>query len=197
VDKSVDRYEGLVRVRVALLGSPDQPISVAARAFLSGKVDVVLDSDERVSVSQLHDARPDVILSAAHHFTIGPRQRATARLGAVGLHPSLLPRYRGSWPLWWALRNREREVGLSLYHLADEMDAGNVIAQRSVRVEGDTFASLYEKVALEVAPLLGELLKAIEAGGIPEGAPQDASQATRYDTPGLMPRVWMKLSRFR
>lgn len=183
----------LSSLRLVLLGSPDAAVYRAAREFLGDRVMLALDTDERVSVSRLQDARPDVILAAYYHWRIGPKQRASARLGAVGLHPSLLPRYRGSYPLWWAMRNREREVGLSLYHLTDEMDGGNVIAQRSVPTGRSTFAGLYERVAALTPLLLHELLEHIEATGrIPEGTPQDPSQATYFDTPSLLSRAMMK-----
>jgi len=178
--------------RVTLLGADGAPITREARSFLSGKVDLVVDSDERVSLATLQAARPDVILSAAHHYVIGPKMRATARLGAVGLHPSLLPAYRGSYPLWWALRAGEREVGLSLYHLVDAMDAGAVIGQYRVPVGRLRFAALYERVAALVPIALGDLLQAIEqTGAIPEGTPQDGEYRT-YPTPPRMMRAMMK-----
>lgn len=181
-------------IRVALLAAAGYPITTHARPFVEQRTEVVMDPLGRTSVDALQAAQPDLIIAAAYEHLIGPRMRATARLGAVGLHPSLLPRYRGSYPIWWALRNGEREVGLSLYHLTDGIDAGNVIAQRSVTVErGDTFAGLYDRVAAQAPALLEELLDAIEATGVvPAGTPQDESIATVYSTPGLVARAWVK-----
>jgi methionyl-tRNA formyltransferase len=179
-------------VRLALLGAPGAPITREARRYLSGRVELVVDSDERVSLATLRDARPDVILSAAHHYVIGPKMRAAARLGAVGLHPSLLPAYRGSYPLWWALRAGEKEVGLSLYHLTDDMDAGAVISQYRVPVGRLGFAALYERVAALVPTALSELLSDIErTGSIPPGSPQEGEHRV-YPTPPSPMRAIMK-----
>ena len=58
-------------------------------------------------------------------------------LGIVNGHPSLLPRYRGPFPLAWAVRNGEREIGLT-YHLMDaEFDTGNLLAQAAIPLDDD------------------------------------------------------------
>lgn len=124
---------------------------------------------------------------------IGPRQRSAARLGAVGLHPALLPAYRGSYPLWWALRDGAREVGLTMYHLDDGIDTGPIIDQRRVPVErGDTFASLYVRVAALAPVMLRELLDYATAhDALPAGTPQTGEHRT-YPTPSRPTRAAMK-----
>lgn len=177
---------------MALLGASGAPIAREARAYLPGVARVVLDTDDRAPLTALREAQPDVILSAAHHYMIGPKMRATARLGAVGLHPSLLPSYRGSYPLWWALRAGEHEVGISLYHLNDEMDAGDIIAQRGVPVDRLAFGSLYDRVAAEVPGMLAGLLEAIEATGkLPVGVPQTGEHPF-YRSPSTVARAAWK-----
>ena len=158
---------------------------------------LVGSSTTRIQAKTLEDAKPDLVISAAHEHVIGRRARAAARIGAIGLHPSLLPRYRGSWPLWWALRAREREAGLTAYLLDDGIDTGPVLAQRRVPIEArDSFASLYARIGDEVVPLLGELIDHIRAtGALPPGEPQDETIATTFRTPGWSARLSMKLRR--
>ena len=104
---------------------------------------VGLDLD-RLDPARLRAATPDLLISAGHQYLIAPAEIAVARLGTVGLHPALLPRYRGSHPLWWALHNHETEAGITLYRLDAGIDTGPIIAQRVVPIlPGDTFRSLY------------------------------------------------------
>jgi methionyl-tRNA formyltransferase len=182
---------------VYVAGAPDSVITEAVRDALrahpAARI-VGLETAGRVDRVGLAKLAPDLLISAGHPHFIPASVRAAARLAAVGVHPSLLPRYRGSWPLWWALRNGEREVGASLFHLADRIDAGPVIAQRRVAVgRRDTFASLYEKVRPLITELVTELVDHIAATGVvPAGAPQDEQQATYFATPGLGPRLLVR-----
>ncbi len=147
-------------------------------------VQVGLDLD-RLDPHELKASTPDILISAAHSHLIGPAELAVPRLGAIGIHPSLLPRYRGSHPLWWALKNGESEAGITIYKLDAEIDTGPILVQRSVPIlEGDTFLSLYMRVVPLIPSMLGDLFAEIlELGRIPAGAPQDGSQATFYRAP--------------
>jgi len=183
-------------ISVYVAGARDSVITETVGAALRAhpRARVVAIELDRVDRDRLERDAPDVLISAGHGHFIGAAQRRAAKLGAVGVHPSLLPRYRGSWPLWWALRNGEREVGVSLFHLVDRIDAGPVIAQRRVAVgPRDTFASLYERVRPLIGELVTELVDDVVAtGGVPKGVPQDEQRATYYTTPGLGPRVLVR-----
>ena len=175
------------RLRVYVAGAPDAPITHAAIVALARHplVDLVgLDLD-RLDPARLREAAPDLLLSAAHRYLIQPPELAVARFGSVGLHPGLLPRYRGSHPLWWALRNEEQEAGISLYVLDSGIDTGPILAQETVPIEeGDTFASLYARTVEHVGPLLDGLVETIAATGrMPDGQVQDESKATLFRAP--------------
>ncbi|MHB8958670.1 MAG: formyltransferase family protein [Candidatus Limnocylindrales bacterium] len=175
------------RIRVYVAGAPDAPLTIAALEALARNpaADLVGIDFGRMDPARLRAATPDLLVSAAHEHLIRGPELAVARLGSVGLHPALLPRYRGSHPLWWALRNHEAEVGLTLYVLDEGIDTGPVIAQATVATEpGDTFGSLYRRVAGRVAPMLDDLLaKVVEDGRLPPATPQDHSRATVYRPP--------------
>lgn len=85
--------------------------------------------------------------------------------GAVNVHASLLPKYRGAAPINWAIMNGESETGISIITLADKMDAGEILAQVKVPIgPDDTAQTLHDKLA-EIAPkVLLETIKAIETG---------------------------------
>lgn len=175
-------------MRIYIAGSAGAEISDAVIRTLRGErgVEVVGIALGRMDPAELRNAKPDLLISAAHAYLIRRPELDIPRLGSVGLHPSVLPRYRGSYPLWWALRNGESQVGLTLYRLTEGMDDGPILRQASVAVRrNDTFRSLYARVAAEVPTLLKWLIDSIEgAGGLPPGTPQDERLATVVRTPG-------------
>lgn len=98
--------------------------------------------------------------------------------GVLGVHPSLLPRYRGAAPVNWALLNGESETGMTIYRLDKRMDAGEIIAQHKVPISEDDDAQvLLERLSKLGASMLVESIDAIEQGEA-TFTPQDESQAT-------------------
>jgi methionyl-tRNA formyltransferase len=182
-----------MRLQFVIAGADGSPLTEAMLRWASGTEAECRIYTNRMSPADVNGS--DVLVSAGHHYFLGSSLRKIPRLGAIGLHPSLLPRYRGSYPLWWALRHGESTVGLSLYHLVDEIDAGPIIYQREVAVlQGDTFASLYERVAAEVAPVMDALVGYLETHGeLPPGEPQDEGIATVVRTPPRWLRALMRL----
>ena len=175
------------RVRVYVAGATDALITSAALVALvrNPLVELVgLDLD-RLEADRLRAASPDLLLSAAHPRLIRPSELAIARAGSVGLHPSLLPRYRGSHPHWWALRNHETDAGMTLYVLDEGIDTGPILGQRRVPIgPDDTFRSLYLRATAEVAPLLDQLVATIHATAqLPPATPQDERLATSFAAP--------------
>jgi len=105
------------------------------------------------------------------------------RLGTVNLHPSLLPKHRGSDPVFWTFAGNDLETGATLHWVDEGVDTGNVIAQTRVAVERGTLGSvLTERLAREAAELLVRTLPAIEERAAP-GFPQDETLATREPVP--------------
>jgi len=108
---------------------------------------------------------PETILTAPPH-------------GAVNLHASLLPKYRGAAPAAWAIARGESVTGVTTMKIAAELDAGDVLLQRSLAIQPDeTAGGLQEKLAELGAPLLVETLDALEEGSL-AGLPQDHAAAT-------------------
>jgi len=71
----------------------------------------------------------DIIVAAHSHDFIGRKTRLKARLGAIGYHPSLLPRHRGRDAVRWTIKMRDPIAGGSVYWLSDNTDAGDIAAQ--------------------------------------------------------------------
>ncbi len=85
--------------------------------------------------------------------------------GAINVHASLLPRYRGAAPINWAIINGETRTGISIISLAQKMDAGDILAQTVTDIGADeTAGQLHDRLASLAAPLLIESLNRIADG---------------------------------
>jgi methionyl-tRNA formyltransferase len=124
------------------------------------------------------EAAVDALVVVASAFYIPTWLRELPRLGAVNLHPSLLPALRGPAPVNWAVINGLAETGVTTMLLADEMDAGDILLQRAVAVDArETAGSLAAKLAAAGAELILETLSGLNAGTVTP-APQDHALAT-------------------
>lgn len=101
------------------------------------------------------DLAPDLIITAAYGQIVSRKVLQATRLGAVNLHGSLLPKYRGAAPIQYALRNGEEVTGITLMYMSEQMDAGDIIAQATIAIEEDDDAgSLFDKLSLLARDLL-------------------------------------------
>jgi len=131
-------------------------------------------------ISRIATLQPDLILSFYYRRLLGQALLAIPRLGAINLHGSLLPKYRGRAPVNWVLVNGETHTGVTLHHMTSQADAGAIIAQRVVPIAlADTALTLFEKVAQAAVELLRDTFPLIKAGRAPR-TPQDPAQATYF-----------------
>jgi methionyl-tRNA formyltransferase len=90
---------------------------------------------------------------------------ATARLGGINLHGSLLPKYRGAAPVQWAILRGENETGNSVIHMTPGLDAGPLLAQQRIPIDADEDAAqLEERLAVIGADLVMQTIDALESG---------------------------------
>ncbi len=129
--------------------------------------------------ARLTEFRPDLLVVCDYGQILSAATLATARLGGVNLHASLLPKYRGAAPINWAIYQGERETGVSVIHMTPRVDAGPVIAQAQTDIGPDETA---EQLEVRLAELGGWLMRraidAVEAGRL-EAMPQDPNLASR------------------
>lgn len=126
---------------------------------------------------QLAELKPDVFVVIAFRI-LPPSLLNLPRLGAINIHGSLLPRYRGAAPIHWAIINGETETGLTSFFLNEQVDTGNIILRTKTEIKpDDTYDSLYARLSEISGPFLLDTLGTI---GNPEfkPLPQDESRAT-------------------
>jgi len=121
---------------------------------------------------------PDLIIVIAFGQKIGNELINLPRKGAINVHASLLPKYRGAAPINWTIINGEKQTGISIIALAEKMDAGDILAQETTEVlPNETAGRLHDRLVQMAAPLLLETLDNI-ANGTAVYTPQDHSKAT-------------------
>lgn len=131
-------------------------------------------------LARLRGWAPDFIFSFYYRRMLPSAVLETARLGAMNLHGSLLPKYRGRCPVNWVLINGEQETGVTLHHMVAKADAGDIVAQRRVAIaDDDTAYTLYGKQTAAAIDLMREVYPQLCAGTAPRIA-QDHSQATYF-----------------
>jgi methionyl-tRNA formyltransferase len=98
------------------------------------------------TVAELH---PDFVFSFYFRSLIGEPLLSAARLGALNMHGSLLPRYRGRAPVNWAILHGERETGATLHYMTSRADAGDIVDQLAVPIlEDDDAREVFNKVTV-------------------------------------------------
>jgi methionyl-tRNA formyltransferase len=115
------------------------------------------------SIAKIKQLNPELLITASYGEIIKKEVRQIPLLGAINIHPSLLPKYRGPTPIQTALLNGENKTGTTIFKLTSRLDAGPILAQRELVIQSeDNFGSLEEKLANISAELLGEILPAIK-----------------------------------
>lgn len=118
-------------------------------------------------VGRLKGLAPQIIV-VAYYNQILSREVFEIPQQCINVHLAKTERYRGCYPTTWALLNGDRETGVTIHHIIEEVDAGAVIAQRIVQIHNwDTGRSLYERCSAEAASLFKETWPLIIAGVAP------------------------------
>ncbi len=131
-------------------------------------------------VEPLRNLAPDLCVTAAFGHILSQEVLDIPRIGTVNVHASLLPAYRGSAPVNWALIKGEKVTGVTTMMTDKGMDTGDILMKREVEVKPDeTAGELVDRLAQVGAELLIETLYAIENGTCPREK-QDESKASYY-----------------
>lgn len=132
------------------------------------------------ALGAIHARRPDLFVVVAFGQILRKDVRSLPRLGALNLHFSLLPRWRGAAPVQRAIEAGDEVTGVTVQRIAARLDTGPLVAKREVPVEpGERAGELEARLADIGAALLADVvLHAAESGVLIEGKAQDDSKAT-------------------
>ena len=130
------------------------------------------------ALAALQSLQPDLAVVVAYGRILPDDLLAVPRCGCINVHGSLLPKYRGSAPIQWAVLNGDKVTGVSTMYLAHDMDAGDVIYTSETEIgEFETSGELFDRLADMGAELLTKTVDAIADGTAPR-TPQDHAAAT-------------------
>ena len=154
-----------------------QPTPVKAAAEELGLTVLTPEKVNR-EVDAIAALKPDLLVVVAFGQFLSEKLLAVPPLGAVNIHGSLLPAYRGAAPINAAVINGERESGVTIMYLDKGMDSGDMILQEKVAIgENMTAGELYDQLSALGADLLLRALSLIGQGKAPR-IPQKHDQAT-------------------
>jgi methionyl-tRNA formyltransferase len=138
------------------------------------------DANAPQIAAEVAAAAPDFLFSFYYRQMLGPALLALAPRGALNMHGSLLPRYRGRAPVNWAVLNGERHTGATLHYMTDRADAGDIAGQQAVPIlPDDTAAQVQRKVTLAAEIVLDTALPALLRGDAPR-RPNRLSEGTYF-----------------
>jgi len=135
-----------------------------------------INSEE--SIERLKQYSADLLVVCDYGQILSANTLASARLGGINLHGSLLPKYRGAAPINWAIYNGEQETGITVIHMTPKVDAGPCIAQARIPIEPEeTAGDLEPKLAQMGDWLVRRAIDSVESGRL-EALPQDPALAS-------------------
>ena len=146
------------------------------------------------AMGYIRDLDPALIVVAAYGRILPDDILDYPAHGCINVHSSLLPRYRGAAPINWAILNGDKTTGVTIMHMAAELDAGDIILQGETDIGPDeTAPELFDRLAALGGALLVEAVGQIERGEAAR-TPQTASEVTYAPMLGreLSPMDWTK-----
>jgi methionyl-tRNA formyltransferase len=146
-------------------------------------IDVIVSNHPARWAAMLAPLDPELIISGGFPWLVPAEVAALPRLGAINLHPAPLPKYRGPFPLEWALRNGDPEMAFTVHRLAAEFDTGAILARGSVPIlDDDAFDDVLARATGLIPGLLQEAIDRLTTGDCgDEQDEQDASYAGPFE----------------
>ena len=130
------------------------------------------------ALALIQELAPELIVVAAYGRILPDDILAAPPKGCINVHSSLLPAYRGAAPINWAVLNGDKETGVTIMHMAHDLDAGDIISQAATPIDPDeTVVALHDRLAELGAELLVDTVARI-AAGTAQRTPQDHEKAT-------------------
>lgn len=193
---------GVLPEQIAILTHPDDARNrgLHAIAALRGLLLCEQPAKASSSVDWAKAFAPDILLSLHYRNLIPKEILELARLGAVNLHPSLLPNYRGTNSVAWVIINGETETGFTFHRMDEKFDTGPILLQEKIVIEPqDTAFSLFHRQIVRAMTRLETVIEQVvrgDPGHVQQQAGSYFPRALPYD--GLIDVTWKteKIERF-
>ena len=173
---------------VGVFTQPDKPKGRGMNLAFSPVKEIALEAGipvfqpekmrDGTALEMLRSLKPDVCVVVAYGRILPDDMLAVPALGCINVHGSILPAYRGSAPIQWAVLNGDKVSGVTTMFMASELDAGDIIYTSKTEIgEKETSGELFDRLMEMGAELLHKTLIDLEKGIAPR-TPQDHSKAT-------------------
>jgi methionyl-tRNA formyltransferase len=166
---------------IAVVTQPDRPfgrhqeLKASEVKLLALKHNLPIYQPEKIGLlyDMLVELKPDLIVTCAYGQFIPQKILQLPSYGAVNIHASLLPKYRGGAPIHWSIIRGEQETGITLMRMVKEMDAGDILFQESLEIsDEDDVGSLHDKLAVLGASMIKKHMSDLLQDELPS-IPQD------------------------
>lgn len=191
----------------AVFTQPDKPRDRGMKLSYSPVKELALENNipvyqptklrDGTATELIKSLRPDILVVVAYGRILPDDMLEVPKYGAINVHASLLPKYRGAAPIQWAVLNGDKITGVTTMYLASEMDTGDIIYTAETEIgEFETSGELFDRLMIMGAELLDRTLRDIEAGTAPR-TQQDHSKASyvKMLDKSLSPIEWAKTPR--
>lgn len=191
----------------AVFTQPDKPRDRGMKLSYSPVKELALENNipvyqptklrDGTATELIKSLRPDILVVVAYGRILPDDMLEVPKYGAINVHASLLPKYRGAAPIQWAVLNGDKITGVTTMYLASEMDTGDIIYTSETEIgEFETSGELFDRLMIMGAELLDRTLRDIEAGTAPR-TPQDHGKASyvKMLDKSLSPIDWAKTPR--
>ena len=191
----------------AVFTQPDKPRDRGMKLSYSPVKELALENNipvyqptklrDGTATELIKSLRPDILVVVAYGRILPDDMLEVPKYGAINVHASLLPKYRGAAPIQWSVLNGDKITGVTTMYLASEMDTGDIIYTAETEIgEFETSGELFDRLMVMGAELLDRTLRDIEAGTAPR-TQQDHSKASyvKMLDKSLSPIEWAKTPR--
>lgn len=191
----------------AVFTQPDKPRDRGMKLSYSPVKELALENNipvyqptklrDGTATELIKSLKPDILVVVAYGRILPDDMLEVPKYGAINVHASLLPKYRGAAPIQWAVLNGDKITGVTTMYLASEMDTGDIIYTAETEIgEFETSGELFDRLMVMGAELLDRTLRDIEAGTAPR-TQQDHSKASyvKMLDKSLSPIEWAKTPR--
>ena len=175
---------------LAVVSQPDKPSGRGMKLMPTPTKEFALEKGIKVYqpekirkneefIKELKKLNPDVMVVVAYGKILPVEILKIPKYGAINVHGSLLPKYRGAAPIQWAIINGYKETGITTMYMDKGMDTGDMLLKETIEIEeNDTYGSLYEKLKALGGELIVKTLEELVAGNLKsEKQPDDFSVA--------------------
>ena len=154
-------------------------------SFKSNNIEMISPQGSINSTDSLEVLRrfePDILISIAGNEIYRRPLLDLAKFGCLNLHTGMLPKYRGLMPTFWALKNNEEEIGVTVFQVDEGIDSGPILVQKSINVDGFSLNEVIKKTKRIGMDCMLEAVGKVKRGEA-DLIDNDATEATYFSFP--------------